>query len=1633
MKNGKKFLFVMAASVLALITGCQNNSSSTSSSSEIVTSSQVTTSEVSTSEASSTTSETPNTSEASSSVEESTASSEVTSNSSSETSSSEEHVHAYGNWVIVKAPTLTEAGTAKRTCECNDIDLTVVPALGDTEVWSIKSTTPADHFKGGVTIYESVYGEVTVTSVKGDHTFGAWTIVTEPTLTAGGKAERTCSADIYKEEVNLPALTDTEVWSVKSEKAATHLVDGEKVYTSVYGDVTVVLPKGEHTYGDWTITTEPTANATGKAEKVCSVDNHKVEVDVPALSDATVWKVQSFPGATHADEGKNVYTSIYGKVEIKIPAGEHVYGAWTITTKPTATATGKAEKACTVTGCTHVEEVTLPALSDTTVWTAVVTEPTHTEAGYTTYKSVYGEVVVDGEPATGHTEYGAWTLVDKPTTTVTGSATRTCSCGHVDEVVVPVLTDTTVWKAVVTEPTHTEAGYTTYTSVYGEVEVDGDPALGHTASGKYTAVTDNGVVSIYEVCEDDDGGYVGEAVKTMDEKTPTSYTFSFDCEVPGETNSAPWTADEMKPYIVTSGGITHNQSSILQVTVGETGTFVINYKISSETTDKLKIRLNGTQKVEQGGDSSESSYVKGTLSLDVTEGDVITFIYHKDGSVSKGNDHVIITLPATEFKYNAMTFDTNGGSAVTPSFIENGSIIGDLPTPTQEGKYFEGWYTDAECSTAYNGETLLGDTTLYAKWSDAQMVTFHMNGGESIDDVAFRIGTTPVMPEDPVREGYYFLGWYTDEKFTEKYVSENKETSFDLYAKWIAVEDAYALYGNYAGFKFQLSSSFSASTSYAELAVDVEGNFALRRYYSGYVNGTFGAVTDGKVSNETVGIANVYEDGNVIIMSDTKTISSSTYLYVLIKDAAVSKKGVTGSTIIDGGYAFVEFPLGDRNVTIMVDRVTGIVYYDVTIKEIDGTVSSAGNVNNLYVVNVVKGEDTIATFYKDSTNYATTSDTYEGVYGGTDDASLTLSGAGKANFSVIGSATYSYEVVETNVVYVYYSSTYRYLITLDTENKTFTYAERKVNVTFDFGYKVDSVEKTVSTEFLYDLWTDFPNEVMNPTREGYVFKGWYANSEFTGSSYTRSSVKENTTYYAKWVEALSLTVYNNNGGKDPVVSVLEKGTTPVLTSPTKDGYVFVGWYTDEALTEEYVSENKETNVVVYAKYVEAPFYVGTFKGANLDNSNWGKNTTTSTSYVANITADGKVSGKVTSTWTLESYDAVTSKLTLGNGNKFYVKETANGIVFGLAYYSSLNFDSMAWDDYGFYAKANGDDAISFDNIYFNNGYNKIIKIKVGEKVAYVYTDGKNKVVYADVTFTNFSGNAITYDEIYNSETKKLISELVIKQGDVVVARVKASTNDTKYGYVFDDGKGGTYTGSVNGVNSSVVLDGYGNATINAEGVEPVVATYSFDNEGKLVLTINSKEYKFNVGEENALTQILDGLEGTYTYGELSLVLTGYGVATLGDTNCTYDVITGTKIKVVVGEVETVILLDTEKKTASDIKALEGTYTAKYKFSCNGKKYEATTKLEFTTDGKCKISSTSEDHDDYYYGCYDSYMPSFIGSYDYVIDGTTITLTKGDNNFVFTLADDKSTITLVSTSYSSSSQGMIPASTSFAKK
>ena len=86
----------------------------------------------------------------------------------------------------------------------------------------------------------------------------------------------------------------------------------------------------------------------------------------------------------------------------------------------------------------------------------------------------------------------------------------------------------------------------------------------------------------------------------------------------------------------------------------------------------------------------------------------------------------------------------------------------------------------------------------------------------------------------------------------------------------------------------------------------------------------------------------------------------------------------------------------------------------------------------------------------------------------------------------------------------------------------------------------------------------------DPTRVGYVFGGWYNDSDCTdGNEFNFSSeITANTTIYAKWQESLVVTFEYEDGTTIDSISVLS-GNTITATSivPSKDGYRFDGnWY-----------------------------------------------------------------------------------------------------------------------------------------------------------------------------------------------------------------------------------------------------------------------------------------------------------------------------------------------------------------------------------------------------------------------------------------------------------------------------------------
>ena len=376
-------------------------------------------------------------------------------------------------YTLKTEPTETTEGEAKKACSCGASETVKVPVLTDVTVWFSEITTAPTHLTEGEKVYTSKdYGTVKVTLSKtADHSYGAWTVLTAPTEDAAGTAVRECACG-DKENGVVPVLTDATVWSSEITTAPTHLTVGEKVYTSKdYGTVKVTLPKtADHSYGAWTVLTAPTETEAGTAVRECACGDKENGV-VPVLTDATFWSSEITVAPTHLTVGEKVYTSKdYGSVTVSVPKTEaHEYGAWTVLTAPTEDAAGTAVREC---ACGDKENGVVPVLTDATVWSFEITvAPSHLSEGEKVYTSKdYGTVKVV-LPTNDDHGYGAWIVTATPTETETGAAVRECACGDIEAVVVPVLTDATVWTATeTTAATYNAAGLMTYTSEYGTVE-----------------------------------------------------------------------------------------------------------------------------------------------------------------------------------------------------------------------------------------------------------------------------------------------------------------------------------------------------------------------------------------------------------------------------------------------------------------------------------------------------------------------------------------------------------------------------------------------------------------------------------------------------------------------------------------------------------------------------------------------------------------------------------------------------------------------------------------------------------------------------------------------------------------------------------------------------------------------------------------------------------------------------------------------------------------------------------------------------------------------------------------------------------------------------------------------------------
>ncbi len=114
----------------------------------------------------------------------------------------------------------------------------------------------------------------------------------------------------------------------------------------------------------------------------------------------------------------------------------------------------------------------------------------------------------------------------------------------------------------------------------------------------------------------------------------------------------------------------------------------------------------------------------------------------------------------------------------------------------------------------------------------------------------------------------------------------------------------------------------------------------------------------------------------------------------------------------------------------------------------------------------------------------------------------------------------------------------------------------------------------------------------NPTKDGYTFDGWYADSELTIPYIIDTMPSEDITLYAKWVTTTFSISYELDGALDNTnpanYTIIDDTIT--LSDVSKEGSTFAGWFTEASFTNEVteITTGSFGNVTLYAKFVSLP-------------------------------------------------------------------------------------------------------------------------------------------------------------------------------------------------------------------------------------------------------------------------------------------------------------------------------------------------------------------------------------------------------------------------------------------------------------
>ena len=484
-----------------------------------------------------------------------------------------------------------------------------------------------------------------------------------------------------------------------------------------------------------------------------------------------------------------------------------------------------------------------------------------------------------------------------------------------------------------------------------------------------------------------------------------------------------------------------------------------------------------------------------------------------------------------------ITYELNGGTnhADNPAKYTEGQAL-ELKDPSRERYTFKGWYTDSEFKNAFAGITseTKGNLKLYAKWEEITvapneaLITYELNGGTNHTDNPEKYTEGQAMElKDPSREGYTFKGWYTDSEYKNAFAGITSETkgNLTLYAKWekVTVEAGEAL----------ITYELNGGTNHADNPAKYTEGQALELKDPSREGFIFkGWYTDSELKNEFAGITSETK-GNLKLYAKWEEIT------VAPGEALITYELNGGTNHADNPVKYTEGqPLELKDPSREGYTFKGW-YTDSEFKnEFAGITSETKGNLTIYA----KWEEEGNSDNKDVkvTEIKLDASTKKILRGKSFTLKVTDVLPKDATEKAVIWSTSSDKVAKVNNNGVVTAvGPGEAVITATAKDGSGVKAQCKIVVPYKITYKLNKGKNHKSNPSTY-----FKQKITlkNPTRKGYVFKGWYTDSKFKKkiTSIAKTS-KKDITLYAKWskvtVKKASLKKVANVSGKKAKVTI----------------------------------------------------------------------------------------------------------------------------------------------------------------------------------------------------------------------------------------------------------------------------------------------------------------------------------------------------------------------------------------------------------------------------------------------------------------------------------------------------------------